>query len=128
MPAGDSVVADLIDILLNYGIKANHTAKHISAFNGSFTDVFYIRFKPSYKCNIKNILKIFTDNGASFNESVYDGSTYAAVFKLFDNDINRFIESLENKKMCIIESLFKVLYNGNEEDIRHVNTIESEVI
>ncbi|HHV74859.1 MULTISPECIES: homoserine dehydrogenase [unclassified Thermoanaerobacterium] len=128
MPTGDSVVADLIDILLNYDIKTNHTSKRISVFNGSFTDVFYIKLKPFYKFNIKNILKFFTDNGASFNESVYDGNTFAAVFKLFDNDINRFIESLENKKMCTIESLFKVLHDDNEVDNKQVNTIQSEVI
>lgn len=128
MPTGDAVAADLIDVLLNYNIKGNPTAKLIPAFNGSFTDVFYIRLKLPHKVHIKNVLKFFTDNGASFIESIYEGSTYAAVFKLINNDINRFIESLENKKACVVESLLKVLYDNNEEKENQIDLARCKVI
>lgn len=123
LPTGDAVVADLIDILLNYNIKDNDAAKLLPVRQGSFTDTFYIRLKMHKGdiLNLQKILNFFKREEALILESSYENDTFAAVIKLKTN-IDVFVEKLNDKKIGELKAIFKVL----QEDIDELQLKEFE--
>ncbi|ADH61510.1 homoserine dehydrogenase [Thermoanaerobacter mathranii subsp. mathranii str. A3] len=117
LPTGDAVVADLIDILLNYDIKDNLRINLLPIRQGSFTDTFYIRLKL-YKEDIlglKKVLKFLKEQRVSIVESSSENGTFAAIVKTKKN-VEELIEKLE--EITEIKAFFKVLQENIIEELK----------
>ncbi|SHE74981.1 homoserine dehydrogenase [Thermoanaerobacter uzonensis DSM 18761] len=116
LPTGDAVVADLIDILLNYDIKDNKRIDFLPIRQGSFTDTFYIRLE-THKENIlslKKVLKFLKEQKVSIVESSYENGTFTAIVKM-KKSVETFTEKLE--KITEIKTIFKVLQEDITEEV-----------
>ncbi|AIS53013.1 homoserine dehydrogenase Hom [Thermoanaerobacter kivui] len=116
LPTGDAVVADLLDVLLNYNIKGNNVAKFLPVSEGSFTDTFYIRFKMHKGdiLNLQEILNFFKREGALILESSYENDIFVAVIRVKAN-INAFVKKIKDEKIAEIKAIYKVLQEDIDE-------------
>lgn len=115
LPTGDAVVADLIDIFLNYDIKDNKPINFLPIRQGSFTDTFYIRLKVHDEniLGLKKVLKFLKGQKILIVESSYENGVFSAIIKINGN-LDTFTEKLE--KITEIKTIFKVLQDGIAEE------------
>ncbi|MGB9780155.1 homoserine dehydrogenase [Caldanaerobacter sp.] len=115
LPTGDAIVADLIDILINYKLGSKSEVIGVNFREESFTDTFYIRLKLK-KDNVyglKEVLKLIRGNWVSIENSSFGGNSFTAIVK-----INGTVEGLKEQleKVALIDAVFKVLAEENFEE------------
>ncbi|MBE3578941.1 MAG: homoserine dehydrogenase [Caldanaerobacter subterraneus] len=112
LPTGDAIVADLIDILINYKLGSKSEVTGVNFREESFTDTFYIRLKLK-KDNVyglKEVLKLIKRNWVSIEKSSFGGNSFTAIVK-----VNGTVEGLKEQleKVAVLEAVFKVLPEEN---------------
>jgi len=120
-PTSDAVVADLIDILLNYNIKESDLKHSFKIYEGSFTDTFYIRLdmgKSEIK-NLKDILKFLNKEKVKISYSSFSDDKFSAIIKV-NESINKLKDKIQNKQGIKLKTIFKVMENN----IKDINQLD----
>ncbi|SNX52719.1 homoserine dehydrogenase [Thermoanaerobacterium sp. RBIITD] len=126
LPTGDAIVSDLLNILFGFNINEEITKETKYVYNNNLTNTYYIRLKIKSKFSLKNLFTIFSDNGISFINQIYENNTFIAIFIADKSDIDSLKEVLENSKFINIESFYKVLMNEN--DGSKLEKVESSIV